>query len=111
MSLIFSPVVLEFIGLIILSQIVLSVYYCYRCLNNLNKDLEFATTRIFLSDDTKIAFNVLMIVFPLFAIFNFLIVVLMNPEHVQLLLRLNLLLLFSSWLYFFWKIDELTSKS
>lgn len=107
----FYAVIIGVLSLFIELVILFALYSAYRVIRNMKDDLEYATTRIFLSPDSVKSLKFLMASLIVYGLLNPALFILIEGSMLPVLLRLNLLGLCIGWTYFLKKMANITTKS
>lgn len=94
-----------------LTVLLLSLYYVLTILKNIDEDMKYATTRIFLSPRSVAAFKRLMATLLFFTVANLAIILTLSGPFSRFLLRLNVLALFTGFASFMAVISNITTKT
>ncbi|MFB6208466.1 MAG: hypothetical protein ABEJ69_03885 [Candidatus Nanohaloarchaea archaeon] len=98
------------LGVLIEIELLVALYYGYRILADMERDLEYAATRIFLSPESVKAIKALMLTLLAYSVLNTAVVFQLQGEPRDFVLRLIILGLFGGLTYFLRQIAWVTRK-
>lgn len=93
-----------------IAELVASLYLCYRVIRDMEEDIEYSVTRIFLSPKSVNGMKIMMLLLVLYAIFNVVIAIFLSGDLFYVMIRSNIIMLFGGLLYYFWQISRVTRK-
>jgi hypothetical protein len=93
-----------------ITELLLSMYLCYGVIKDMDEDIKYSVTRIFLSQRSVKGMKALMISLIVYAIFNIAIVFFLSGTLLYIMIRVNIIILFGGLLYYFWQISRVTKK-
>jgi len=93
-----------------IAEILGALYLCYRIIMDMEENIDYSVTRMFLSPRSVNGMKIMMLSLVAFAVINLLIVFFTSAFLMALMIRLNLVMLFGGFMYFFWQISRVTRK-
>ncbi|MFB6204801.1 MAG: hypothetical protein ABEJ75_04095 [Candidatus Nanohaloarchaea archaeon] len=91
-------------------ELLVAIYYNYAILRNMNRDLEYSATRIFLSPKSVKGIKVVLLTLLAYSVLNTVVVFQLQGEMRDFVLKLIILGLFGGLTYFFRQIASVTAK-
>lgn len=106
-----DPNIILSVVLVIQFFLFTALYFCYKIIKNMEDDLEYSVTSIFLSQKSVRGMKVLMTSLMLYALLNLLTVLTTTGGLFKFAVRANLIVLFGGLTYYFRQISEVTAKT
>lgn len=95
----------------VILELLVSLYMSRRLLSNMREDIEYSSTRIFLSDKSLVGIKVMLSSLMYFAFANVLALILAEGVLMEIVLWFNYVVLFGGLLYFLRNVALVTGKS